>query len=147
MSGALLGLSFVLTGAGRTVPNGEWIAWASPIHYFELSKPLIPTYGVDPTAMIVLAALSVTLSALSVALFVRRDVGAPVALALPLLRAARAAGRRSGATGLMVAALGVRPQPALGDRTDTVVGARARGLYRAAHGACSIEHSQTSPIS
>ena len=82
MSGALLGLSFVLTGAGRTVPHGEWIAWASPIHYYELSKPLIATSGVDPAAMIMLAVVSVVLSALGVALFVRRDVGAPVALAL-----------------------------------------------------------------
>jgi len=80
-SGALLGLSFVLTAAGRTVPNGEWMARASPIHYFELSKPLIPQVGADPMAMMTLAVVSVVLSALGVALFVRRDVGAPVALA------------------------------------------------------------------
>jgi ABC-2 type transport system permease protein len=80
MSGAVLGLSFVLTGAGRTLPNGAWAAWASPIHYFELSKPLIPESGANATGMIVLAALSVVLSALAIALFVGRDVGAPVAL-------------------------------------------------------------------
>jgi ABC-2 type transport system permease protein len=80
MTGALLGLSFVLTSAGRTVPNGEWIGRLSPLYYFELSKPLIPGYGANGGAMLVLAALSAGLGALGVALFVRRDIGAPVAL-------------------------------------------------------------------
>ena len=47
MTGALLGLSFVLTSAGRTLPNGEWIGRLSPLYYFELSKPLIPDYGAN----------------------------------------------------------------------------------------------------
>lgn len=81
VTAALLGLSIVLNSASRTVPDGEWIAWASPLHYFELSKPLIPTYGANPIAMIALAVLSSAVTALGVALFVRRDVGAPVALA------------------------------------------------------------------
>src|SRR5262249_60760215 len=45
ITGTVLGLSFVLTSAGRTLPNREWIARLSPIYYFELSKPLIPGYG------------------------------------------------------------------------------------------------------
>jgi ABC-2 type transport system permease protein len=80
MTGALLGLSVVLTSAGRTVPNGEWIGRLSPLHYFELSKPLIPGYGANRGAMLVLAALSAGLSALGASLFVRRDVGAPLVL-------------------------------------------------------------------
>ncbi|AMY09435.1 hypothetical protein LuPra_02652 [Luteitalea pratensis] len=75
ITGALLGLSVVMTSAGRTVPGGAWIGQLSPVHYFELSKPLVPSYGASPRAMLVLAALSAVLSALGLAIFVRRDMG------------------------------------------------------------------------
>jgi len=80
MTGALLGLSFVLTSAGRTLPNGEWIGRLSPLYYFELSKPLIPGYGANRGGMLALAALAVILIALGVSLVVRRDVGGSIVL-------------------------------------------------------------------
>ena len=95
ITGALLGLSVVMTSAGRTVPGGDWIGQLSPLHYFELSKPLVPSYGASPRAMLVLAALSAVLSALGLALFVRRDVGAHVALPVGLRRTDRQMGVRA----------------------------------------------------
>jgi ABC-2 type transport system permease protein len=80
ITGALLGLSVVMSSAGRTVPNGQWIGRLSPLYYFELSKPLIPSYGASIRGMFVLAVLSAAMSAIGVALFARRDVGAPIAL-------------------------------------------------------------------
>jgi ABC-2 type transport system permease protein len=89
ITGALLGLSVVLTSASRTVPDGEWIGRLSPLYYFELNRPLIPSYGVRPFAIVVLVALIAGPMALGVALFIRRDVGAPIALPLGLPSSAR----------------------------------------------------------
>ena len=47
ISGLLLGLSFALTSAGRAVPGGEWIGRLSPLHYFELNKPLVVGHAVS----------------------------------------------------------------------------------------------------
>jgi ABC-2 type transport system permease protein len=91
VTGALLGLSVVMSSAGRTVPNGEWIGRLSPLYYFELSKPLIPTYGANPRAMYGMTVLAAAMSAFGVALFVRRDVGAPVTLPLGRRRSVRQA--------------------------------------------------------
>ena len=80
VTGALLGLSFVLTSAGRAVPGGAWIGRLSPLYYFERNKPLVAGYAVNWEAMIVMAALALVLNAVGVALFLRRDVGAAIAL-------------------------------------------------------------------
>jgi ABC-2 type transport system permease protein len=82
IAGALLGLSVVMTSAGRTVPGGDWIGRPSPLYYFELSKPLVPSYGTNARAMLVLLTLSLVLSVVGVGLFARRDVGAAVVLAV-----------------------------------------------------------------
>jgi ABC-2 type transport system permease protein len=76
----MLGLSVVLTSAGRTVPEGEWIGRLSPLYYFELNKPLLPNYAANTGAMLLLASLACGLTASGVALFIYRDVGAPAAL-------------------------------------------------------------------
>jgi len=82
ITGILLGLSFVLTSASRVLSGGEWIGRLSPLHFFELNKPLVASYAVHWGAMTVLAALAGVLTAAGVALFTRRDIGAPVALPL-----------------------------------------------------------------
>jgi ABC-2 type transport system permease protein len=64
----------------RVISGAEWISRLSPVYYYGLSKPLIPAYGVNPGAMLVLLALSVVLSGAALWLFVRRDVGAAVPL-------------------------------------------------------------------
>ncbi|HEX6779472.1 MAG TPA: ABC transporter permease subunit [Ktedonobacterales bacterium] len=80
ITGGLLLLFIVLDTVHRVVANSEWISRLSPIYYYNLSKPLIPAYGVNPGALLVLLALSIVLSGAAVWLFLRRDVGAVVAL-------------------------------------------------------------------
>jgi ABC-2 type transport system permease protein len=78
----------------RVVPNSDWISRLSPIYYYNLSKPLIPTYGVNAGAMIFQFAIAAVLGGAAVWLFVRRDVGrtAPLPrwLRLPERQASRA---------------------------------------------------------
>ena len=78
VTGALLGLSFVLTSAGRVVTDGAYIGRISPLTYFEMNKPLIAAYPVSGSGLLTMAALAAGLTALGVACFLRRDVGAPV---------------------------------------------------------------------
>src|SRR6185295_1700414 len=90
ITGVLLGLSFVLTSASRVVSGGEWLGLLSPLHFFERNKPLVAASAVQWSAMTVLAVLTSGLTVLGVALFTRRDVGAPVALpTAPLLERRR----------------------------------------------------------
>ena len=80
ITGILLGLSFVLTSASRVVSGGEWIGQLSPLHFFELNKPLVASYAVHWGAMTVMAVLASVLTVPGVVLFTRRDIGAPIAL-------------------------------------------------------------------
>jgi ABC-2 type transport system permease protein len=80
ITGGLLLLFIVVDMLHRVIPNTEWISRLSPIYYYNLSKPLIPSYGANPGAMLVMLALSILLSGAAIWLFVRRDVGAPVGL-------------------------------------------------------------------
>lgn len=79
-TGGLLLVFIVVDMVHRVIPGAEWLSRLSPIYYYNLSKPLIPSYGVNPGAMLVLLALSILLSGAAIGLFVRRDVGAAVAL-------------------------------------------------------------------
>ena len=69
----------VLDMTHRVIPNTEWLARLSPVYYYNLSKPLVPSYGTNGGAMLVLLALCILLSGAAVWLFVRRDVGGVVA--------------------------------------------------------------------
>src|SRR5262245_30805538 len=80
ISGTVLGLSFALTSAGRVIAHGKWIAQLSPLYYFELNKPLVAGYAVDWGAVIVMSALAFVLSGVALAIFVRRDIGAPAVM-------------------------------------------------------------------
>jgi len=77
---ALLLVFIVLDMVHRVIPNTVWISQLSPIYYYNLSKPLVPSYGASAGGMLVLAVLSVALAAAAVWLFARRDVGDTVAL-------------------------------------------------------------------
>jgi ABC-2 type transport system permease protein len=79
-TGVLLGASFVLTIAGRAVPDGEWIGRLSPLYYFELNKPLVTGSAVNVGGLLVMAALAVILTVIGLVLYVRRDIGAPYVL-------------------------------------------------------------------
>jgi len=80
VTGGLLLVFIVLDMVHRVIPGTEWLSRLSPVYYYNLSKPLVPSYGTNPGALLVLLGLSVLLSGAALLLFVRRDVGATVAL-------------------------------------------------------------------
>jgi ABC-2 type transport system permease protein len=90
----LLLVFIVLDMVHRVIPDSEWISRLSPVYYYNLSKPLVPSHGANVGALILLGALALVLSGASVWLFSRRDVGAamplPRGLRLPEHRASRA---------------------------------------------------------
>jgi polyether ionophore transport system permease protein len=90
----LLLVFIVLDMVHRVVPNTDWISRLSPIYYYNLSKPLIPSYGVNAGAMVFQLALAAVLGGAAIWLFVRRDVGGTVPLPrwlrLPERQASRA---------------------------------------------------------
>ena len=89
----LLLVFIVLDMVHRVIPNTDWISRFSPIYYYNQSKPLVPSYGVNAGAMLLLLALMVILSGAAVWLFIRRDVGGTVPLPRWLRVPERAASR------------------------------------------------------
>jgi ABC-2 type transport system permease protein len=79
-TGGLLLLFIVLDMVHRVIPNTEWISRLSPIYYYNLNKPLVPGYGINAGALLVLISLSIILSGVAIWLFVRRDIGGTVKL-------------------------------------------------------------------
>jgi ABC-2 type transport system permease protein len=79
ITGGLLVIFIVLDMVHRVFPGTEWLSRFSPVYYYNLSKPLVPGYGTNAGAMLVMLALSVLLSGVAVWLFTRRDVGEKVA--------------------------------------------------------------------
>ncbi len=79
-TGAVLFLAIIVDMLHRVFPGTEWISRLSPVYYYNLSKPIIPSYGTNVGALLVLLAISIILSGAGVWLFVSRDVGATVAL-------------------------------------------------------------------
>ncbi len=79
-TGALLLVSIVADMFHRVIPGTEWLSRLSPIYYYNLSKPLIPSYGTNFGAMLLLLVLGVVLTGAGIWLFVRRDVGDVVKL-------------------------------------------------------------------
>ena len=80
LTAGLLLVFVVMDMIHRVIPNTEWISRFSPIYYYNLSKPLVPSYGINPGAMLLLLALGLILGGAAVWLFARRDVGGTVPL-------------------------------------------------------------------
>ncbi|MFI4972364.1 MAG: ABC transporter permease subunit, partial [Hyphomicrobiales bacterium] len=55
-TGGLLLVFIVLDMVHRVVPNTDWVSRLSPVYYYNLSKPLIPSYGTNAGAMVLLLA-------------------------------------------------------------------------------------------
>ena len=91
--GGLLVIFIVLDMVHRVFPDAENISRLSPIYYFNLSKPLVPSYGTNAGALLVLFIAAAALCAWSVWLFARRDIGATAQLPRWLRMPSRAAGR------------------------------------------------------
>jgi ABC-2 type transport system permease protein len=79
-TGGLLLIFIVLDMVHRVVPNSDWISHLSPVYYYNLNKPLVPGFGINPGALLVLVALSIILSGAAIWLFVGRDIGGTVKL-------------------------------------------------------------------
>lgn len=77
---AVLLVAAVLDMVHRIWPGTEWVSQLSPVYYYNLSKPLIASYGTTPWAMVLLLALAAALGSASVWLFAQRDVNGVVAL-------------------------------------------------------------------
>ncbi len=80
LTGGLLLLSIMLDMSHRVIPGTEWISRLSPVYYYNLSKPLITSYGANAGALLLLLLLNIVLSGAAVVLFVRRDIGGTVPL-------------------------------------------------------------------
>jgi ABC-2 type transport system permease protein len=78
ITGALLLVFIVVDMVHRVIPNTDLFSHLSPIYYYNLSKPLIPSYGTSAGGLLVQVALALLLSGAAIGLFVRRDVGAAV---------------------------------------------------------------------
>lgn len=78
ITGGLLVLFIVMDMIHRVIagPGAEFISRLSPVYYYNLSKPLITSYGANPGALLVLVALTVVLAGAAVGLFLSRDIGA-----------------------------------------------------------------------
>jgi ABC-2 type transport system permease protein len=79
-TGALLLVFIVVDMVHRVIPGTDWLSRLSPIYYYNLSKPLIPSYGASADGMLVLVGLAVALTGGATWLFARRDVGDVVQL-------------------------------------------------------------------
>jgi ABC-2 type transport system permease protein len=67
---------YLLTNVWEQVGPLGVVRFVSPFYYANFSRALVPGYGLDLSAMGVLALMSATLLALATAAFVRRDYGA-----------------------------------------------------------------------
>ena len=86
ITGGLLVVFIVMDMIHRVIPGqgAEFISRLSPVYYYNLSKPVITSYGANPGALLVLFALTVALASAAVWLFLTRDIGAAVSwLRLP----------------------------------------------------------------
>ena len=88
-TGFLLVIFIVIDMVHRVVPNTEWLSRLSPIYYYNLSKPLVPSFGTSVGGLLVLFLLAVVLTAAGTWLFVRRDAGDAVRIPLIPLRPAQ----------------------------------------------------------
>ncbi len=79
-TGGLLFFFIMLDMLHRVISGTEWISRLSPVYYYNLSKPLIPSYGANPGALFVLFALATIISGIAIWLFDHRDVGDAIML-------------------------------------------------------------------
>ncbi len=80
VTGSLLLVFIVVDMVHRVIPGTDWLSRLSPMYYYNLSKPLIPSYGTSWGGLLVLLGLAVALTGGAIWLFIRRDVGDVVQL-------------------------------------------------------------------
>jgi ABC-2 type transport system permease protein len=76
VTGGLLFATYLLNNIFSTTPGFEWLAWfAGGFHFYSISKPLIPGYGMEWGAWAALVAVTAIVIALAGVIFTRRDIG------------------------------------------------------------------------
>ena len=78
-AGVLL-VAIVVDMVHRIWQGTDWISAFSPVYYYNLSKPLVPSYGTTPWALLVMLAITVVVSGAAILLFARRDIDGVVPL-------------------------------------------------------------------
>lgn len=78
MAGGLMALTYIVDGAGRSVPSASGLRPLSPFYYYDRSLPLVAGHSMNWAAFALLIALSVAVAVAAVPLFLRRDVGRSV---------------------------------------------------------------------
>lgn len=90
---ALLAVLYVTTNVVDPGDPAAWLLWASPFHWANQSRALVPGIGVDPGATLALMAMAGACLGLAAAAFALRDLGAPLWRSRRGDRAAAATGR------------------------------------------------------
>lgn len=72
----LLILSYLLDATGRVI-DGTWVKYLSPFYYYNLNRPLIPSFNDTPAGALLLLGLSLLFTIVSIVLFAQRDSGRP----------------------------------------------------------------------
>jgi ABC-2 type transport system permease protein len=74
--GALIFGTYLLNNIFSTTPGLEWLAWlAGGFHFYSVSKPLVPGYGMQWGAWTALVAATAILIVVAGVIFSRRDIG------------------------------------------------------------------------
>jgi ABC-2 type transport system permease protein len=74
LTGAVMVAAWLVDGTARVADVGL-LGHLSPLYYYDLSKPLIPTYGTNVGGLLVMAMAALVLGGVSILLFPRRDIG------------------------------------------------------------------------
>ncbi len=82
ITGALLLVSIAVDMVHRVIPDTDWLSRLSPVYYYNLSKPLVPSFGTSVGGLLVQLGLTALLTAGALVLFRRRDIGDSVKVPL-----------------------------------------------------------------
>lgn len=88
MSALVLTVMYIGNNVSGMFDGTDWIKYLTPFYYANLSRALVPGFSADVGAMALLLSLSAAIVGGAIALFERRDCGAPL-----LSRTARARGQ------------------------------------------------------
>ncbi len=73
-AGLMIG-TFLVNNLLSSNDDLQWLAWLMPFHWYSASKPMAPGFGMDWTALALIAVAAIVVTALGVWIFTRRDVG------------------------------------------------------------------------
>jgi ABC-2 type transport system permease protein len=95
VAAAVLSVLYVATNMGERLGPAAGVRFVSPFHYANQSRALVPGYGLDLVASLVLLALALVILGLAGWAFTRRDYAAPLWVHRARGRPTRAVGQRA----------------------------------------------------